>query len=1009
MAATTETVFVEFVIQGEEQLETAQDTLLRTGQIDKQAADQFKKTNAELAKRQQVIDGLNKKLRETQAQNAKTIADLEVKLETFIRDFAEGFGEGIVETLQEAGFEFDEFGKIINKNDEIVKKSGKSLKSELRAITQELAAMKLRGEDNTEEYRRLAQRAGEMKDAIGDAGNEVKNFASDTSKIDGLINTVQGVAGVFAIAQGSVGLFGDESEQLNEVMLKVNSSLALLQGLQAVGNVLQKESAALTFLNTTAQQLYNIVIGESIGLMKAFRIALASTGIGLAILAIGAFVVWMQKGSKATKQLTNDYKAFNEYITRNTEALNRVVADGTRTLEENQARAKARGAQQSQLAKEEIADLRSTFQAVFDLEQAQRDRANAAKQTLQQIMVGEKKHNADLEAELQKTVDAYESTVERRKDIANEIRVREIENEKQIQVERLQAIADGIGARLAQARKNSKQELDLAKESARAQAAIEIAEAGENTAKRFLIEAELQKQLRELDLQYARVRQESRIAGVERELIAAQQKSKEINARVSQEEIDLQKRKIAEEARLAVLQEGLTQNQIQLIKEQALADQLQLQKDFNKQANEDAINDLISRNNAQLTQLNLTASERLSIQEDNLIAAAQIEINANKGLADKIKEIRAKLNEDIRELRRASLEKELQYELDITNARTGVLRRANERIAANENKTLKDRIAAINQVASLDIAAINKRDDANKESLRLGLIDQKEYNLRYEQLKDEEAKITEETELKKRELIKKTERDRILLALDTAAQVLAVIQQFGQQQTDAEQQRIEEQRNEIDLLREAGAITEKEALARQKRLDAEEAALKRKQAQRDKSIAIFQAIINTAAAITKALPNLVLAGIAAALGAAQIALIASKPIPKFGKGKKGNYEGPAEIGETGPELWQHNGDMYLAKKSSVVWVGSRDKVFNPKETVAMLEKNNMQPYVIRDADTNKYNSVYQSHIDYDKLGKVISSNLPQVGLNVDAEGFSMYTKNKNSFDKYLDTRRGYGK
>jgi len=51
------------------------------------------------------------------------------------------------------------------------------------------------------------------------------------------------------------------------------------------------------------------------------------------------------------------------------------------------------------------------------------------------------------------------------------------------------------------------------------------------------------------------------------------------------------------------------------------------------------------------------------------------------------------------------------------------------------------------------------------------------------------------------------------------------------------------------------------------------------QAKREKKIAIVRAIIDTARAVAAALPNFILAGIAAAMGAAQIATIKSQPIP----------------------------------------------------------------------------------------------------------------------------------
>ena len=1008
MANTTETVFVEFVVD-DSQIETAQQTLQRTGQVDKQAADQFKKTNAELARRQQTIDNLNKQLKSTQDQNAKTIADMEARMETFIKDFVEGFSEGIVDTLKEAGLEFDEFGKIINKNNEATSKGSKGLRGELKALNVELAQMKLRGEDNTQQYRELAQRAGEIKDAIGDAAQEINNFASDTSKLDGAIQAAQGLAGAFAVAQGSIGLFAGENEKLNEVMLKVNSAIAVLQGLQTVGQVIQKESAAATFLNTTAQQLYNIVVGESIGLLKGLRIAFAATGVGAVILGLTALVMWMQRSGKATEKLTEDFQKFNFETAHAQEELNKAVAQGTRTLQENQAQGKARGAQQSDLTKQEIDDLKSTFDAVFDLERAQRARAATARETLTQMATGEREFNKDLADAAQETIDNFVKTQEKRADIASEIRVKTVENEKQIQLESLQAIADGVAGRLALARKNSEQELQLAKESARANAAIELAEAGENTEKRLLIQRQLQAKIRELNAEFARVQAQDAVTAAELELEKITAAREDVSTRQSQQEIDAQKKVIQEKARLDLLATGLTEEQKTAIRERSLAEQLKIQKEFNKQATEDALKDQIDRNNKLLANVNISEEEKLRLTEENLIVQAQIEKNAALGQADTIKAIDEQLNADLRAARLQSLQKTLADELSLTESQTGALRRANERIVADQNKSLHARIDAINQLTELQLNSIGKQEAALEESLQRGLISQQEYDVKYAALIDKQVEIVEQGEAKKLEAQKQQILKSIDFAVQTAQQVTQLVADFGKQQTDREQQRIDEQRAQIDALKEAGAITEKEAAARQKKLDAEENALKRKQAQRDKAIAIFQAIINTAAAVAKALltGGPVYAAIVGALGAAQIALIASKPIPKFGKGKKNNYEGPAQIGETGPELWQHNGDMYLAKKSAVVWVGARDRVYNPRETVAMMES--MQPYVVKDAETNKYTTITNNTtIDYDKLGEAVGRHLPQLGLSIDNTGAVISWAIKgNSFAKYLDTRRGY--
>src|SRR5690606_11846070 len=66
--------------------------------------------------------------------------------------------------------------------------------------------------------------------------------------------------------------------------------------------------------------------------------------------------------------------------------------------------------------------------------------------------------------------------------------------------------------------------------------------------------------------------------------------------------------------------------------------------------------------------------------------------------------------------------------------------------------------------------------------------------------------------------------------------------------------------------------------------------LKRQEAQQEKQSAMFNAIINTAAAVVAALANpggpagIILAALVGALGAMQIATIASTPLPQFWKG-----------------------------------------------------------------------------------------------------------------------------
>jgi hypothetical protein len=266
------------------------------------------------------------------------------------------------------------------------------------------------------------------------------------------------------------------------------------------------------------------------------------------------------------------------------------------------------------------------------------------------------------------------------------------------------------------------------------------------------------------------------------------------------------------------------------------------------------------------------------------------------------------------------------------------------------------------------------------------------------------ARDREEIKKEEDEKDKERNRQRIIGAIDTTAQIVNIFAEALRQQSDRELERISEQKENIKELEEAGAITAKQAEKRMNELDQKEKAIKIRAAQRDKQIAIFQAIIATAAAVAKALPVIPLAIIAGALGAAQIALIAARPIPKFARGKaKGIYEGPGIVGEAGAELIERNGRMMVATKPALVMLNKQDRVYTARETAKMLASIPTMTKVPSHASLPS-NGL---KIDYDKMGKSIAKNIPQVGLSVDEFGFKTWVRDGIDKTTYLDKRRKF--
>jgi hypothetical protein len=167
----------------------------------------------------------------------------------------------------------------------------KNLKTQLRELQSDLQSGKLTGKAFDEGIKK----AGQMKDQIKDVNNRVNALATDGADVmlKGFGDMATGIIGGFTAAQGAMALFGSENEDLQKTMVKLQGATALLNGLQAVNNTLQGDSAAAVAKTSVQEKIatfvkgrYAAAIGKSTGAMKLFKIAGAALGIGAVILII---------------------------------------------------------------------------------------------------------------------------------------------------------------------------------------------------------------------------------------------------------------------------------------------------------------------------------------------------------------------------------------------------------------------------------------------------------------------------------------------------------------------------------------------------------------------------------------------------------------------------------------------------------------------------------------------------------------------------------------------------
>jgi len=193
-----------------------------------------------------------------------------------------------------------------------------SLEDKLNAAKKRMLELAAAGQQNSEEFIRLQQEAGEFKRTIDEVEESINDLASNgSSALTLMVEASQAVAAGFAIAQGAIALFGDENEDLQKAMLKVQGAIALVNGVQQINNLLTQNSVLITQASAIAQRIYAFAVGTSTGAMRAFRLALLATGIGAFVVVLGFAAEAMGLFGTSTKNTTTDLEAQKRAIDDN--------------------------------------------------------------------------------------------------------------------------------------------------------------------------------------------------------------------------------------------------------------------------------------------------------------------------------------------------------------------------------------------------------------------------------------------------------------------------------------------------------------------------------------------------------------------------------------------------------------------------------------------------------------------------------------------------------------------
>ena len=259
--------------------------------------------------------------------------------------------------------------------------SVKSLRTQLKEATANVAIMADKFGATSKEAINAAKRAAELKDRIGDAKALTDAFNPD-AKFKAVAGALSGVAGGFSALQGAMALFGKENKNVEAALLKVNAAMALSQGLNALGDSIDSFTnlgtqirASTTYMNlnnaatktaAVVQKAFGISVVETSVGFKVLKGAIAATGIGLLVTGLASVIAnfdaisdWIKKSPLGTfaKSVGALVEQFTDFIgvtsqaKRNIDALTGSSKLRNEQIERDIKLLSAQGGQESEIYK----------------------------------------------------------------------------------------------------------------------------------------------------------------------------------------------------------------------------------------------------------------------------------------------------------------------------------------------------------------------------------------------------------------------------------------------------------------------------------------------------------------------------------------------------------------------------------------------------------------------------------------------------------------------------------
>jgi len=210
------------------------------------------------------------------------------------------------------------------------------------------------GKTNTKEFEDLAKEAGRLKTVVEETDKVIDSLTGTFSQKFG--KAITGVTGAFEIGTGVMGAFGTESENVQKLLLRVQSAMAIADGIERIKEA-QGVFGGLTraILKTRVGQIaLNVAQAAGAIGMKILNAVMNANPVFLIIAGITALVGALAFFFSATEKAEKVNEKLNKSHERQITLINRITALNTKQAQQRLELLQAQSASEDELHQQRL-------------------------------------------------------------------------------------------------------------------------------------------------------------------------------------------------------------------------------------------------------------------------------------------------------------------------------------------------------------------------------------------------------------------------------------------------------------------------------------------------------------------------------------------------------------------------------------------------------------------------------------------------------------------------------